>query len=55
MAQHLSRLAPQLKMPLQELTELCKSLAEVVTDQNFVSQVLAINDDIGNMSVSVEN
>jgi len=42
-------------MPLQELTELCKSLAEVVTDQNFVSQVLAINDDIGNMSVSVEN
>ncbi|XP_017073041.2 uncharacterized protein LOC108109147 [Drosophila eugracilis] len=50
-AQHLSRLAPQLKMPLQELTELCKSLAEVVTDQNFISQVLAINDDIGNMSV----
>lgn len=50
-AQHLSRLAPQLKMPLPELTELCKSLAEVVTDQNFVSQVLAINNDIGNMSV----
>ncbi|XP_016957564.2 uncharacterized protein LOC108029651 [Drosophila biarmipes] len=50
-SQHLSRLAPQLKMPLPELTELCKSLAEVVTDQNFVSQVLAINDDIGNMSV----
>ncbi|KAH8365217.1 hypothetical protein KR084_006210, partial [Drosophila pseudotakahashii] len=49
--QHLSRLAPQLKMPLPELTELCKSLAEVVTDQSFISQVLAINDDIGNMSV----
>ncbi|KAI8038590.1 hypothetical protein M5D96_008498 [Drosophila gunungcola] len=49
--QHLSRLAPQLKMPLQELTELCKSLAEVVTDQNFIGQVLGINDDIGNMSV----
>uniref|UniRef100_A0A6P4EBI0 Uncharacterized protein LOC108041937 n=1 Tax=Drosophila rhopaloa TaxID=1041015 RepID=A0A6P4EBI0_DRORH len=49
--QHLSRLAPQLKMPLQELTELCKSLADVVTDQNFIGQVLAINDDIGNMSV----
>lgn len=40
-----------MRMPLQELTELCKSLAEVVTDQNFISQVLAINDDIGNMSV----
>ena len=38
-------------MPLPELTELCKSLAEVVTDQSFISQVLAINDDIGNMSV----
>ncbi|KAH8290137.1 hypothetical protein KR054_000323, partial [Drosophila jambulina] len=49
--EHLSRLAPQMRMPLQELTELCKSLAEVVTDQNFISQVLAINDDIGNMSV----
>jgi len=49
--QHLSRLAPQLKIPLPELTELCKSLAEVVTDQSFISQVLAINDDIGNMSV----
>ncbi|KAH8320806.1 hypothetical protein KR067_010426, partial [Drosophila pandora] len=49
--QHLSRLAPQLRMPLQELTDLCKSLAEVVTDQNFIGQVLAINSDIGNMSV----
>ncbi|XP_034120055.1 uncharacterized protein LOC117578581 [Drosophila guanche] len=48
---HLGKLAPQLKMPLQELTELCKSLAEVVTDQNFIGQVLSINDDIGNMSV----
>ncbi|XP_017050978.2 uncharacterized protein LOC108094741 isoform X1 [Drosophila ficusphila] len=51
LVQHLSRLAPQLKMPLQELTDLCKSLAEVVLDQSFISQVLAINDDIGNMSV----
>ncbi|XP_017149729.1 uncharacterized protein LOC108160316, partial [Drosophila miranda] len=48
---HLGKLAPQLKMPLQELTELCKALAEVVTDQNFIGQVLSINDDIGNMSV----
>lgn len=47
----MTRLAPQLRMPLQELTDLCKSLAEVVTDQNFVGQVLAINSDIGNMSV----
>ncbi|EDW79752.2 uncharacterized protein Dwil_GK17849 [Drosophila willistoni] len=49
--QHLTKLAPQLRLPLPELTDLCKSLAEVVTDQNFISQVLSINDDIGNMSV----
>lgn len=50
-AQHLAKLAPQLNMALADLTELCKSLAEVVTDQNFVSQVLAINADISNMSL----
>ncbi|XP_068145927.1 uncharacterized protein [Drosophila tropicalis] len=49
--QHLTKLAPQLRLPLPELTDLCKSLAEVVTDQNFITQVLSINDDIGNMSV----
>ncbi|XP_030245006.1 uncharacterized protein LOC115564608 isoform X1 [Drosophila navojoa] len=50
-SQHLMKLAPQLNMSLHELTELCKSLYEVVSDQNFITQVLAINDDIGNMSM----
>lgn len=37
-------------MPLKELTKLLSSLAEAVLDQDFITQVLAINDDIGNMS-----
>ncbi|XP_030375622.1 uncharacterized protein LOC115624913, partial [Scaptodrosophila lebanonensis] len=49
--QHFGKLAPQLNMSQHELADLCKTLAEVVTDQNFISQVLAINDDIGNMSL----
>ncbi|XP_030554965.1 uncharacterized protein LOC115758442 isoform X1 [Drosophila novamexicana] len=49
-SQHLMKLSPQLNMSQHELTELCKSLCEVVSDQNFISQVLAINDDIGVMS-----
>ncbi|KAH8404002.1 hypothetical protein KR215_007783, partial [Drosophila sulfurigaster] len=49
--QHLVKLSPQLNMSQHELTELCKSLCDVVSDQNFISQVLAINDDIGVMSM----
>ncbi|KAH8413879.1 hypothetical protein KR222_011632, partial [Zaprionus bogoriensis] len=49
--QHLVKLSPQLNMSQHELTELCKSLYEVVSDQNFIGQVLAINDDIGAMSM----
>ncbi|KAH8372336.1 hypothetical protein KR093_011082, partial [Drosophila rubida] len=49
--QHLVKLSPQLNMSQHELTELCKSLCEVVSDQNFIGQVLAINDDIGVMSM----
>ncbi|KAL7736396.1 hypothetical protein ACLKA6_014859 [Drosophila palustris] len=49
--QHLVKLSPQLNMSQQDLTELCKSLCEVVSDQNFIGQVLAINEDIGNMSL----
>lgn len=45
------KLSPQLNMSQHELTELCKSLYEVVSDQNFIGQVLAINDDIGVMSM----
>ncbi|XP_034476315.1 uncharacterized protein LOC117783163 [Drosophila innubila] len=50
-SQHLMKLSPQLNMSQPELTELCKSLCEVVSDQNFIGQVLGINDDIGNMSM----
>ncbi|ALC41809.1 CG13868, partial [Drosophila busckii] len=50
-SQHLVKLAPQLNMSLHDLTELCKSLCEVVSDQNFITQVLAINEDIGAMSI----
>lgn len=49
--QHLLKLSPQLNMSQHELTELCKSLYEVVSDQNFIGQVLAINEDIGVMSM----
>ncbi|KAM7343603.1 uncharacterized protein ACRADG_010586 [Cochliomyia hominivorax] len=48
--QHLEKLSPQLNMPLKELIKLLASLAEAVMDQDFITQVLAINDDIGNMS-----
>lgn len=45
------KLSPQLNMSQHELNELCKSLYEVVSDQNFIGQVLAINEDIGVMSM----
>lgn len=48
--QHLEKLAPQLNMPLKELNKLLSSLAVAVMDQDFITQVLSINDDIGNMS-----
>lgn len=47
---HLHQLAPQLNLDTDELLDILKSLAEVVTDQDFVKQVLAINDDIDVMS-----
>lgn len=48
--QHFSKLAPQLNMKEKELTELCKSLADVINDQDFIQQLLSINEDIGVMS-----
>lgn len=47
---HLEKLAPQLNMIYSDLLELCTSLAEAVTDQDFIKQVLAINNDINSMS-----
>ena len=37
-------------MKEKELTELCKSLADVINDQDFIQQLLSINEDIGVMS-----
>lgn len=39
-----------MKLEYEELLGLIKSLAEVVSDQGFISQVLAINEQIGEMS-----
>ncbi|XP_037915112.1 uncharacterized protein LOC119654021, partial [Hermetia illucens] len=47
---HVEQAAPQMKLEYEELLGLIKSLAEVVSDQGFISQVLAINEQIGEMS-----
>ncbi len=43
-------LAPQLAMAMKDLISLLKSLYEVIGDQNFIGQVLSINDEITVMS-----
>lgn len=50
MQQPLEELSIQLNMSLYELTELCRSLAEAMTDMDFVTQMLSINNDINHMS-----
>lgn len=47
---HLELLAPQLAMAMNDLLSLLKSLYEVICDQNFIGQVLSINDEITVMS-----
>lgn len=47
---HLELLAPQLAMPMKDLISLLRSLYEVISDQNFIGQVLSINDEITVMS-----
>lgn len=47
---HLEMLAPQLAMSMKDLISLLKSLYEVISDQNFIGQVLSINDEITVMS-----
>lgn len=46
----LEQLAPQLKFSTEELLDLLKSIAGVVLDQDFITQVLNINDNINQMS-----
>lgn len=47
---HLEQLAPQLSMDKLELIALMKTLHDVMADQTFIKQMLAINDDITLMS-----
>jgi len=42
-------LAPQLKMKKHELIEIGKSLFQTLSDQDFVKQLVAINEDINNV------
>lgn len=47
---HLKNLVPQLRIELSPLIEMLKTLAEIVTDADFVQQSLAINDVIAVLS-----
>lgn len=47
---HLDQLAAQLRMTGDDLTLLLRSLHDVMVDQSFVKQVLAINEEITDMS-----
>lgn len=47
---HLDQLAEQLRLPAGDLCELMAELHDTMADQSFVQQVLAINDDITEMS-----
>lgn len=48
--EHIEKLAPQLKFTTDELVDLLKSIAGVVLDQDFINQVLIINENINEMS-----
>lgn len=50
MQQHVSELAKQLRVGEQELGGLMKSLAKIAFDQDFLEQVLAINENINDVS-----
>lgn len=47
---HLEHVSAQLRMTTVELQHLLRGLHDVMVDQSFVNQVLAINDDIVLMS-----
>lgn len=49
---HLRKLSPQLRMKLSSLIDMLKTLAEIVTDGNFIKQSLAINDVIAVLSAA---
>lgn len=48
--EHLKILAQQLRMSEIELTSTLQDLAKISTDSDFLKQVLAINEEITDMS-----
>lgn len=50
MKQHVSELAKQLRIERQELAGLLQQLAKIAFDQDFIEQVLAINENINDLS-----
>lgn len=47
---HLRKLVPQLRLELPAMIDMLKTLADIVTDVDFVQQSLAINDVIAVLS-----
>lgn len=47
---HLNYVSAQLRMSMSDLCTLLKSLYDAVADQDFIKQVLAINDHVTAMS-----
>lgn len=47
---HLKKLVPQLRVELSAMIDMLSTLAGIVTDVDFVQQLLAINDVIAEMS-----
>lgn len=47
---HVTELAKQLRIQEQELAGLLRSLAQIAFDQEFIKQVLAINENINDLS-----
>lgn len=50
MKQHVSELAKQLRIERQELSCLLQQLSKIAFDQDFIEQVLAINENINDLS-----
>lgn len=47
---HLIKLAAQMRIELSAMIDMLKTLAEIVTDADFVKQSLKINDTIVELS-----
>lgn len=47
---HLKKLSSKMCIELDSLIEMLNTLAQIVTDVDFIQQSLAINDTIANLS-----